>query len=96
MENELITDNQLILEGNFDESIHIHRKNCDAFGNEIKVPKGYRRLGKVSDGVWDKIQDSDIHFDIYGGWVNGHGRYYNGDNYYVHEEGRWKAWARKI
>ena len=87
--------NQLISEGNFDSKIHTSKKMCDAFGNDIKPPEGYRLLGKIDDG-WDKIQKSDLHFDIYGGWINGHGEYYNGTNHYIHEEGRWKAWARKI
>jgi len=89
-------ENKLIIEGNFDNLIHTDKKNCDAFGNEIITPNGYRRLGKISEGIWDKIQKGDLHFDIYGGWTDGHGTFYNGTNYYIHQEGRWKAWARKI
>jgi hypothetical protein len=89
-------ENQLILDGNFDNTTHTNKKGCDAFGNEIITPEGYRRLGKISDGVWDKIQKGDLHFDIYGGWTDGHGTYCNETNHYIHEEGRWKAWARKI
>ena len=88
--------NKLILDGNFDSKIHSNKKGCDAYGNPIELPDGYRFLGKISDGKWDKIQKSDLHFDIYGGWVDGHGTFYNGTNYYIHEEGRWKAWARKV
>jgi hypothetical protein len=88
--------NQLILEGNFDKSIHTYKKRCDAFGNPIELPEGYRFLGKIKDGEWDKIQKGDLHFDIYGGWTDGHGTYCNGTNYYIHQEGRWMAWARKI
>ena len=87
--------NKLILEGNFDSKIHTNKKMCDAFGNQIELPDGYRFLGKTEDG-WDKIRKGDLHFDIYGGWVNGHGTFCNGTNYYIHEEGRWKAWCRKI
>ena len=88
--------NKLILEGNFDSKIHSNKKGCDAYGNPIELPDGYRFLGKISDGKWDKIQKGDLHFDIYGGWVNGHGTFCNGTNHYIHEEGRWKAWARKV
>ena len=88
-------ENQLIVEGNFDSKIHVRKEMCDAFGNKIKPPKGYRLLGKTEDG-WDKIQQGDMHFDIYGGWVKGHSSWYDGANHYIHEEGRWKAWARKI
>jgi hypothetical protein len=79
-------ENKLILEGNFDKTIHTNKKGCDAFGNDIIIPNGYRRLGKTEDG-WDKIQKGDLHFDIYGGWVDGHGDFCNGSNYYIHEEG---------
>ena len=88
--------NQLIETGNLDKSIHTLKNGCDAFGNTIELPEGYRFLGKIKDGEWDKIQKDDLHFDIYGGWVAGHGTYYNGTNYYIHQEGRWRAWARKI
>lgn len=87
--------NKLILEGNFDNKTHISKKGCDAYGNLIVLPEGCRFLGKTENG-WDKIQKGDLHFDIYGGWVNGHGKFCNGTNYYIHEEGRWKAWARKV
>lgn len=88
--------NQLILEGNFDPKIHTLLNGCDAFGNPIELPEGYRFLGKIKDHEWDKIQKGDLHFDIYGGWTDGHGTYCNGTNYYIHQEGRWRAWARKI
>jgi len=85
--------NQLILEGNFDNCVHTNKKTCDAFGNLIELPDGFRFLGKSQED-WDKIQKDDIHFDIYAGWVCGHSSYYNGTYHYIHEEGRWKAWAR--
>lgn len=88
--------NQLILEGNFDPKIHTYKKGCDAFGNPIELPEGYRFLGKIKDSEWDKIQKGDLHFDIYGGWTDGHGDFCNGTYYYIHQEGRWMAWARKI
>lgn len=88
--------NQLIVDGGFDKTIHSDNKGCDAFGNEIEIPLGYRKLGKISDRVWDKIQKGDLHFDIYAGWTDGHGAFCNGTNHYIHEEGRWKAWIRKI
>lgn len=87
--------NQLISEGNFDNKIHSDKKMCDAFGNTIVIPEGYRFLGKLPEG-WDKIQKGDLHFDIYAGWTDGHGEFCNGTNYYIHQEGRWKAWARSI
>lgn len=88
--------NKLIETGNFDKSIHTLKEGCDAFGNPIELPEGYRFLGKIKDGEWDKIQKGDLHFDIYRGWTDGHGTYCNGTNYYIHQEGRWRAWARKI
>lgn len=81
--------NQLILEGNYDSKIHTLNHNCDAFGNVVEPPEGFRML--TND---DKIEKDDLHFDIYGGWVQGHGERNNGS--YVHCEGRWRGWARKI
>jgi hypothetical protein len=86
--------NKLIEQGNFDKSLHFNIPDCDAFGNPIELPPGFRFLGKNSDD-YDKIEKEDFHFDIYGGWVQGHSSFYNGEYYYIHQGGRWKAWARK-
>ena len=86
--------NKLILKGNYDSKIHGHLKMwCDAFGNLVEPPEGYRLLQNNANlKVNDTIQEGDLHFDIYGGWVNGHGEYENGQ--FVLSDGRWRAWAR--
>lgn len=42
--------NKLIIEGNFDNKVHTNKKMCDAFGNLIQLPDGYKFLDKISDG----------------------------------------------
>lgn len=81
--------NKLILEGNYDKNIHSLEHNCDAFGNEVELPKGFRFLTNK-----DRIKKDDWHFDIYSGWVQGHSGIYNGG--YVRCEGRWRRWARLL
>ena len=94
---EIVFDNianKLIKEGNYDVNVHGYLKAwCDAFGNKVEPPKGYYLLRNDAE-VNDKVQKGDLHFDIYGGWTDGHGDYHNGGN--VLSEGRWRAWARKI
>lgn len=86
--------NQLITEENYDEKIHGCLKNgCDAFGNAIKPPDGYRLL-RNDILINDKIQKGDIHFDIYAGWTEGHNERHDGDS--IINGGRWRAWARKV
>lgn len=85
------TVNKIIETGNFDSSIHSSKKWCDAFGNEVVAPEGYKLIRG------EPIQHGDIHFDIYTGWVYGGGEAYHADRgHWAFSEGRWVAWARKI
>ena len=81
--------NQVIENGNYDSKKHSMKYNCDAFGDKIKPPIGFRLLIEN-----EPIQKGDWHFDIYAGWVQGHGDRKNGSR--LHCEGRWRGWARKI
>ena len=53
-------------------------------------------MSKARDEYNEFVKNEMDNDDIYGGWVDGHGTYCNGANYYIHQEGRWRAWARKI
>jgi hypothetical protein len=81
--------NKVIEDGNYNSEIHSLKHCCDAFGNIIEPPIGFRMLTNS-----DSIEETDWHFDIYGGWCQGHSKWHNGIN--LHCEGRWRGWARKI
>lgn len=61
----------------------------DIWGNQITIPDGYEMIHGVP------IQIGDIHFDIYGGWVNGGEAYAAKNRHRAYGEGRWICWARK-
>lgn len=80
-----------LLNENYDKEKHGELKqNCDAFGNLVEPPKGFRLLKN------EIIIQGDLHFDIYNGWVSGGEDWHVRNKYYSTSEGRWRAWARKV
>ena len=61
----------------------------DANSELVVAPTGYI---VVSEG--ERIQDSDIPFDVYAGWIKEGDSYHSKNKYHAYSRGRWTCWAR--
>lgn len=61
----------------------------DAYGNKLKDPGGYHILDRL-----EKLQQGDVPFDVYSGWLSEE-KFNSRYHLQAVSEGRWTAWARK-